>query len=100
MHWYLDDDTFVGSRDDVSTLAKFIIDKAPNFGLHVNLQNCEDYWPSGNQTFPLFLQKSNMYCCRRTEQKFLDLQLVGVPASVMPFQAQRRQNLAGSRTFG
>ena len=52
--WYLDDGTFFGSRESVSSLLQSVSEKGPSYGLHVNLNKCELYWPSGDQAFPLF----------------------------------------------
>ena len=52
--WYLDDGTFVGDRDCISSLLELFLAKGPRFGLHINLGKCEMYWPSGDITFPQF----------------------------------------------
>ena len=48
--WYLDDGTFVGDSDCISSLLELFLAKGPRFGLHINLAKCEIYWPSGNNT--------------------------------------------------
>ena len=50
--WYLDDGTFAGDRDAVSTILQSLWMRGPAFGLHVNLDKCEVFWPSSDQTFP------------------------------------------------
>ena len=49
--WYLDDGTFVGSREAVSTLFEELVEKGPKFGVYVNISKCEVFWPSGDQEF-------------------------------------------------
>ena len=50
--WYLDDGTFVGTRDAVASFVNSLVEKGPSFGLKLNLKKCEVFWPSGDQTFP------------------------------------------------
>ena len=52
--WYLDDGSFVGNRESIPSLLQSLLAKGPIFGLHINLDKCELYWPSGDQTFPEF----------------------------------------------
>ena len=52
--WYLDDGTFIGTRDAVSRMLKALDEKGPEFGVYVNLSKCEVLWPSGDQAFPEF----------------------------------------------
>ena len=52
--WYLDDGTFIGSRDAVSSLLNSLVEKGPEFGIYVNMSKCEVFWPSGDQDFPTF----------------------------------------------
>ena len=50
--WYLDDGTFIGTRESISSLLQSLVSKGPNFGLFLNLKKCEILWPSGDQVFP------------------------------------------------
>ena len=52
--WYLDDGAFVGSRHAIGHLLDILLSREPSFGLHVNVNKCEIFWPSGNQDFPDF----------------------------------------------
>ena len=50
--WYLDDGTFVGDRDCISSLLELFLAKCPRSGLHINQGKYEIYWPSRDNTFP------------------------------------------------
>ena len=52
--WYLDDGTLVGPRHVVRRILHQLLAVGPQFGLHVNLNKSEVYWPSGDQGFPDF----------------------------------------------
>ena len=52
--WYLDDGTLVGPRNVVASIFEMLQERGPSFGLHVNIGKCEVYWPSGDQSFPVF----------------------------------------------
>ena len=52
--WYLDDGTIVGLRSAVSSLLDRLLVKGPSYGLLLNLQKCEVFWPSGDPSFPEF----------------------------------------------
>ena len=52
--WCLDDGSFVGNRESISSLLQSLLAKGPIFGLQINLNKYELYWPSGDQTFPEF----------------------------------------------
>ena len=47
--WYLDDVTFVGSRHAASTFLNSLDQNGAAFGIHLNINKCEVFWPSGNQ---------------------------------------------------
>ena len=50
--WYLDDGTFIGSRESILSLLSALQSNGPKYGLHLNLSKCEVFWPTGNQSFP------------------------------------------------
>jgi len=50
--WYLDDGTIIGSRAAVARFLQLLLTHGPAHGLHVNLEKCEVFWPSGTQDFP------------------------------------------------
>ena len=52
--WYLDDDTFVGPRSSMVSLIDRFQQLGPTLDLHLNLSKCENFWPSGDQSFPEF----------------------------------------------
>ena len=52
--WYLDDGTIVGPRSEVAELYQKISTAGPKYGLTLNPQKCELFWPTGDQTFPEF----------------------------------------------
>ena len=52
--WYLHDGAFVGSRPAIAHLLDILLSRGPSFGLHVNVNKCEIFWPSGDQDFPEF----------------------------------------------
>ena len=52
--WYLDDGTIVGLCSVVSSLLDRLLVKGPSYGLLLNLQKCEVFWPSGDPSFPEF----------------------------------------------
>jgi len=51
--WYLDDGTFIGSKNSLLQLLESFSLHGPQFGLHLNLSKCEVFWPSGD-SFPEF----------------------------------------------
>ena len=55
--WYLNDGTFAGSRSAVADLLDLLATQGPSFGLTLNLKKCEVFWPSGDPSFPTFLQE-------------------------------------------
>ena len=52
--WYLDDGTFVGTRQAVKMLLDALLQQGPSYGLLVTVDKCEVFWPSGDQTVPKF----------------------------------------------
>jgi len=52
--WYLDDGTFVGNQSSLQTLLSHFVSRGPGFGLHLNLSKWENFWPSGDVSFPDF----------------------------------------------
>ena len=48
---YLDDGTFIGTRESVSILLKSLVHKGPSFGVYINMNKCEPFWSSGDQEF-------------------------------------------------
>ena len=52
--WYLDDGTFVGTRQAVKVLLDALLRQCPSYGLLVNVDNCEVFWSSCDQIFPEF----------------------------------------------
>ena len=52
--WYLDDGTLVGPRSVVASIMSQIRSQGIPFGLILNLNKCEVYWPSGDQDFTEF----------------------------------------------
>ena len=50
--WYLDDATFIGTRESISLLLSALQSNGSKYGLHLNLSKCEVFWPTGNQSFP------------------------------------------------
>ena len=52
--WYLDDGTFVGTRQAVKVLLDALLRQSPSYGLLVNVDNCKVFWSSGDQIFPEF----------------------------------------------
>ena len=52
--WYMDDGSFVGNRESISSLLQSLLAKVPIFGMHINVNKCELYWSSGDRTFPEF----------------------------------------------
>ena len=52
--WYLDDGTVVGTRAAVRRFLELLLEKGPQFGLFVNLEKTELFWPSGDQLYPDF----------------------------------------------
>ena len=62
--WYLDDRTIVGPRVAVSSLLDSLLVKGPSHGLLLNLQKCEVFWPSGDNSFAEFpdsIQECNAF---------------------------------------
>ena len=49
--WYLDDGTIIGNCVDVAKFYDEVLSRGPSFGLYVNPQKCELFWPSGDQLF-------------------------------------------------
>ena len=82
--WYLDDGTFIGTRDAVSRMLKALDKKGPEFGVYVNLSKCEVLWPSGDQAFPEFDSRVRRgFKSFRVDQNFWDLQLLDLTTSLM-----------------
>ena len=52
--WYLDDRTIVVSWADAAHVLKEIQLHGPDCGLFFNLDKCEVFWPSGDNSFPEF----------------------------------------------
>ena len=50
--WYLDDGTFIGTRSSIASQLDSLQSTGPKYGLYLNLNNCEVFWPSGDQNFP------------------------------------------------
>ena len=50
--WYLNDDTFFETPESVSELLQSLAVNGHTFGLHLNLDKCKVYWPTGDQSFP------------------------------------------------
>ena len=69
--WCLDEGTFVGDRECISSLLELFLAKGPQFDLHINLDKREIYWPSGDNMFPQFPTEIH----RRTDR----LELLGSP---------------------
>ena len=44
--WYLDDGTFIGTRDAVSTYLELLISRCSKFGLHINFDKCRPKVPT------------------------------------------------------
>ena len=72
--WYLDDGTFVGTRDAVSSFLHLLISNGSSFGLKLNLNKCEVFWPSGDQSFPKFPSQ-----IRRINVEDTGVELLGSP---------------------
>ena len=52
---YLDDGVLVGKREDLQTALQHLAsDEVRQLGLHLNLEKCQLWWPSGGQSFPGF----------------------------------------------
>ena len=49
--WYLDDGTIIGNCVDVAKFYDEVLFQGPSFGLYVNPQKCELFWPSEDQLF-------------------------------------------------
>jgi len=43
--WYLDDGTIVGDTLEVGKVLDFIMADGPSFGLHLNVDKTEVFWP-------------------------------------------------------
>ena len=54
--WYLDDGTINGNHVDVVKFYDEILFQGPSFGLYVNPQKCELFWPSRDQLFYEFIE--------------------------------------------
>ena len=52
--WYLDDGALVGTRDSILSFLDRLQAQGPAFGLRINLEKCELFWPSGDQDFASF----------------------------------------------
>ena len=52
--WYLDDRSFVGQRSTIASMLEIVRSKGPSYGLQLNMSKCEDFWPTGDPTFPEF----------------------------------------------
>ena len=52
--WYLDDGCMVGSRSGIAHFLSQMQENGPPLGLHLNLEKCEVFWPSGDSSFPDF----------------------------------------------
>ena len=48
--WYLDDGTFVGTRDAIASLLDKMQTHGPNLGLHLNLSKCKFFGPPWTRT--------------------------------------------------
>lgn len=54
--WYLDDGTLIGTRSEVARIYNYLAATGPKFGLHLNPRKSQLFWPTGDQSFPLFHQ--------------------------------------------
>ena len=52
--WYLEDGAIVGTRSEVSNMLHQFNEISPQYGLYLNINKCEIYWPSGDALFPEF----------------------------------------------
>ena len=76
--WFLDDGTLVGPRAVVCKILQRLITVGPRFGLSVNLQKCDLFWPTGDQSFAEFPQEIPLL-----EQQ-CGIELLGSPAFGSP----------------
>ena len=78
--WYLDNGTFIGSRDAVSSLLNSLVEKGPEFGIYVNMSKCEVFWLSGDQDFPTFDSRVHRININSSGSEFLGSTIVGTDA--------------------
>ncbi|XP_062503718.1 uncharacterized protein LOC134180557 [Corticium candelabrum] len=87
--WYLDDGSFLGQRASVACLLDVLLSKGPSFGLHINLNKCEVFWPSGDQNFPKFATEIQRSVQVHGGGDFLGCPVYGSSSYVTEFVSQR-----------
>ena len=75
--WYLDDGTFVGTRDTVSSFLNSLINNRLSSGLNLNLKKYEVCWLSGDQSFPKFPSQIRCICIEDTGVELLGSPICG-----------------------
>jgi hypothetical protein len=66
--WYLDDGTIVGSRAAVAAIMQDLASpEVQALGLHLNLDKCEVWWPSGSHGFPELPPQVQRMSCEGVE---------------------------------
>ena len=87
--WYLDDGSFLGQWASVACLLDVLLSKGPSFGLHVNLNKCEVFWPSGDHNFPKFATEIQRSVQVHGGVDFLGCPVYGSSSYVTEFVSQR-----------
>ncbi len=50
--WYLNDVTFIDTRSSIASMLDSLQSTVPKYGLNLNLNKREVFWPSGDHNFP------------------------------------------------
>ena len=87
--WYWDDGSFLGQRASVACLLDVLLSKGSSFDLHINLNKCEVFWPSGDQNFPTFATEIQRSVQVYGGVDFLGCPLYGSSSYVTEFVSQR-----------
>jgi hypothetical protein len=83
--WYLDDGAIVGSRVAVATTMQDLASpEVQGLGLHVNLDKCEVWWPSGSHGFPELPPQVQRMSCEGVE-------ILKIPVATDEYVAGRLQ---------
>ena len=97
--WYLDDGTFVGTRDAVSSFLISLINNGPSFGLKLNLKKCEVCWPSGDQSFPRFPSQIRRICIEDTGVELLGSPVCGTDDFYSAIVGRRVDSVLENQSF-
>ena len=85
----MDDGSFLRQWASVACLLDVLLSKGSSFGLHINLNKCEVFWPSGDQNFPKFATEIQRSVQVHGDVDYLGFPVYGSPSYVTEIVSQR-----------